>query len=122
VPGDSELARLALQVPATGHVVLAHVAEAVAGKEWWWWGSWVAGDQLYWSLIGHDGTVEAGAIPMASVEPVLARLLASLPTRLEGQTDGNVARARSGAMAKPGPALQLTAELGELLIPTRSSG
>lgn len=96
------------------------VAEAVAGKEWWWWGSWVAGDQLYWSLIGHDGTVEAGAIPMASLEPVLARLLATLPTPLEGETGGNVARARSGALAQPGPALQLTSELGKLLIPLPS--
>jgi tetratricopeptide (TPR) repeat protein len=117
VPGDSELVRIAPQLPVTDQVVLAQVAEAVAGKEWWWWGSWVAGDQLYWSLIGHDGTVEAGAIPMASLEPVLARLLATLPTPLEGDTGGNVARARSGALAQPGPALQLTSELGKLLIP-----
>jgi tetratricopeptide (TPR) repeat protein len=116
-PGDSELARLAPQLTTTGQVVLAQVAEAVAGIEWWWWGSWAAEDQLYWSLIGHDDTVEAGAIPMASLEPVLARLLAALPTRLEGETSGNVARARAGALAQPGLALQLTAELGELLIP-----
>lgn len=116
-PGDSELVRIAPQLPATDQVVLAQVAEAVAGKEWCWWGSWVAGDQLYWSLIGHDGTVEAGAIPMASLEPLLARLLATLPTPLEGETGGNVARARSGALAQPGPALQLTSELGRLLIP-----
>lgn len=118
VPGDSELARLAPQLLATDHVVLAQVAEAVAGEEWWWWGSWVAGDQLYWSLTGHDGTIDAGAIAMASLEPVLTRLLAALPTPLDGEAGGNVARAQSGALAQPGTARQLTGELGNLLIPS----
>jgi tetratricopeptide (TPR) repeat protein len=100
-----------------GEVVLAHVAAAAAGGEWWWWGSWAAGGHLYWSLIGHDGTVEAAAIPLASLEPVLARLAAALPSLLDGETSGNVARARSGALASPDSAVILANELGEMLIP-----
>lgn len=102
---------------SAGEVVLAHVAAAVAGGEWWWWGSWAAGGQLYWSLTGHDGTVEAAAIPLASLEPVLARLAAALPSLLDGETSGNVARARSGALASPESAVILANELGEMLIP-----
>jgi tetratricopeptide (TPR) repeat protein len=117
VAGDSELGRLAPDLEPAGRVVLAQVAEAVAGREWWWWGSWAAGAQLYWSLLGHAGTVEAGAIPMASLEPVLTRLLEALPTRLAGETGGNAARAQAGALARPGTALDLLSELGALLIP-----
>jgi len=117
VPGDSELGRLAPDLEPAGRVVLAEVAEAVAGGEWWWWGSWAAGAQLYWSLIGHAGTVEAGAIPMASLEPVLNRLLEALPTPLAGETSGNADRARKGALAKPETALDLLSELGALIIP-----
>jgi tetratricopeptide (TPR) repeat protein len=116
-PGDSILGRLAPELVWNGEVVLAQVAEAVAGQDWWWWGSWAAGGQLYWSLIGHDGTVEAGGIPVASLKPALTRLARALPTLLEGETGGNVVRAKSGPLAQPDTAVALANELGELLIP-----
>jgi tetratricopeptide (TPR) repeat protein len=115
--GDSILGRLAPDLVWNGEVVLAQVAEAVAGKEWWWWGSWAAGGQLYWSLIGHDGTVEAGGIPIAALKPALTCLAGALPTLLEGETGGNVVRAKSGPLAQPDAAVALADELGELLIP-----
>ena len=116
--GDSGVGRVCLELPSAGSVVLAQVAEAVAGKEWWWWGSWVAGSQLYWSLLGHEGTVEAGAIPVASLERVLTRLALALPSSLPGETPPvAVARARSGALANPDEAAALATELGTLIIP-----
>jgi hypothetical protein len=115
--GDSGLARLAPSLPSADHVVLAQVAEAVAGKEWWWWGSWEAGGHLYWSLVGHNGTAEAGAIPIASLEPFLTRLVRALPTLLDGETaPANVARAVSGALAEPDATVALANKLGKLLI------
>jgi tetratricopeptide (TPR) repeat protein len=120
--GSPDTDRLAQAPSSAGDVVLAQVAAAVAGSEWWWWGSWAAGGQLYWSLVGHDGTVEAGAIPLASVEPALSRLAAALPSRLEGESGGNVTRARAGALARPETGVALASELGEVLIPPTLKG
>jgi hypothetical protein len=119
-PGDSELSLLASGRFSTDHVVLAQVAAAAAGPQWWWWGSWVAKSNLYWSLLGHDGTIQSGAIPMGSIEPALRHLAHTLPNPLPGERPGAaVARARSSALADPDATVALAAELGDVLIPDR---
>ncbi|HSH62309.1 MAG TPA: tetratricopeptide repeat protein [Acidimicrobiales bacterium] len=105
---------------AKRRVALDQVLVQAGGEGAWWWGSWVAGDSLYWSFLGPEdtGVVEAGAIPMADLEPLMARLNQALPQRLEGETtEQALERALGGAMAHYSSEAALAAELGSVLLP-----
>ncbi|HSH62311.1 MAG TPA: hypothetical protein VK988_22205 [Acidimicrobiales bacterium] len=100
-------------------VALEHVLAQAGGEGAWWWGSRVSGDVLYWSLLGpKEEVVDAGAIAMADLAPLLARLAQALPQRLEGETtDQALDRALGGAMADRSLEAALAVELGSVLIP-----
>jgi tetratricopeptide (TPR) repeat protein len=101
-------------------VALEHVLAQSGGNDAWWWGTWVAGETCYWSVIGppDTGVVEADAIAMADLEPLLARLDQALPQRLGRETDdGALARALGGVMAQRSAEAALASELGSVLLP-----
>jgi tetratricopeptide (TPR) repeat protein len=105
---------------ARRRVALEHVVVQAGGEGAWWWGMWVVGDACYWSLVGPPatGVVEAGAVPMADLGALLARLDQALPQRLGMETDDQaLARAQGGAMADRSSEAALAAELGSVLLP-----
>lgn len=114
----SELAALVSTGLWEGSACLAHAARAAAGDAWWWWGTWAAGEWLHWSLISHDGTVEAGAIALSELTEPLERLAAALPICREGETrDQAAARANSGALTNREMEAVLARDLGTILLP-----
>jgi tetratricopeptide (TPR) repeat protein len=97
---------------------VAEVAQAAAGPAWWWWGSWVVGDQLYWFLFGHDGSLFAERVPMLDLEPVLAELARSLPEKTSGESgDAYSARMAESCLVDPASETDLARRLGSLLLP-----
>jgi tetratricopeptide (TPR) repeat protein len=114
----SELAALVPTGRWEGRAYLAHAARAAAGETWWWWGTWAAGEWLHWSLIGHDGTVEAGAVALSELTEPLGRLAAALPICREGESrDEAATRANSGALTNRDMEAALAGDLGTILLP-----
>jgi TPR repeat protein len=114
----SELAALVPTGRWEKRAYLAHAARAAAGETWWWWGTWATGEWLHWSLIGHDGTVEAGAVALSELTEPLKRLAAALPICREGETrDQATARANSGALTNREMEAALARDLGTILLP-----
>ncbi len=67
---------------------LERMAAAVGGSGTWWWSTWTAGHQLYWSVVPPEGAVSGGAVRLdAGVRTTLADLRDSLPVPYEGESD-----------------------------------
>jgi tetratricopeptide (TPR) repeat protein len=96
---------------------LARAARAAAGNAWWWWGTWAAGEWLHWSLVGHDRTVEAGAVLLSELTEPLERFKAALPSS-EIETSNQAADStETSALANREQEFALARDLGAILVP-----
>ncbi|MGH8905269.1 MAG: hypothetical protein ACRD0K_01815 [Egibacteraceae bacterium] len=110
-----------LAPPDTGRagvVAFSTVARMLAGSaDWWWWGLWETATTVHWCLLGHDGTLDTGHVPRRRLDPLLAWLDISLPTRLAGERPSRpVLRALDGALADPDRERELASALGRALV------
>jgi tetratricopeptide (TPR) repeat protein len=97
---------------------LARAARAAAGEAWWWWGMWAVHDWLYWSAIGHAGSVEAGRIPLGQVLGLLDELETALPHTEPGETGLQRARRMANSpFASPAAEADFSLRLGLVLVP-----
>jgi tetratricopeptide (TPR) repeat protein len=111
-------------VQAPSPISLEEVTQAVAGPNAVYWGSWIAGDKIYWSLVptgpNSDKRLSAGAIdftPTSKAANALAALAAALPShQIERSEDFR--RVVSGPLAMPSMIeAELAFALGDALIP-----
>jgi hypothetical protein len=104
-------------------VDLEAVAERAAGPGGWWLSYWQAGEWLYWTLIGPEGTeIEGGrmAIGLGSVlAAALGELEAALPFAQPGEDPAaaDFRLAASPLLSDPAAELALSQRLGGELLP-----
>ncbi|MDQ0850683.1 tetratricopeptide (TPR) repeat protein [Arthrobacter sp. B3I9] len=100
-------------------VILPELIQAMGIPGTLWWGMWITGDKLWFSLTSSVKVLSAGYLPWQSVAPVLTELMAALPQPQPNESALAAAnRATAGALANsPATESALMQRLGDSIVP-----
>lgn len=89
VRGVSQLENSSWSVPGErpDAFELESIAAVVLGPETVWWSTWIAGENLYWSLVPPEGPVEGGRMPRSDIAEALSSVRDALPIVFEGEAE-----------------------------------
>ena len=95
-------------------VSIAATAAMIAGKKAHWFGTWVAGDMLYWFLLTPDQQLSAGSTSMGEISPLIKIFQDALPHETETPVEHLI---HKSTLTNPKEELELAISLGKALIP-----